>query len=176
MTVNQSKINDQKFWDKWRESGAVNLVDKEDIYDHNRLRFNPPNASGLKEELIQRVGNTHVFKVGKPENIPIGRLYERTEYSILMDNKEIGILTRVIGPDFDNTVYTGRVPGYVNEAIKIGNKSEDSSTRHLPIDQVSLQYTIEQSFMPLDTLDVPRGVFHESSAPRKDGHSLRFVA
>ncbi|MFH1586213.1 MAG: hypothetical protein ABIB79_05585 [archaeon] len=173
--VNQSKINDPRFWKRWQEVGAVGSIPEiEDIYNHNRLNFNLPNARGLKEEFMDRLGDKHILKVGKPKNVPIGGSYKRTEYSILMDNKKIGTLTRVVGPDFNNTVYEGRIPGYVNELIKIDNDFEKDVTKHRSVDQVILQHTIEpygfgemlNSFG--DFPSTPKG-------PRKDGHSLRFV-
>jgi len=84
------------------------------------------------------------------------RLGVRMEYPVLMGGEQIGTLVRVNYADFDNLVYSGRVPGYVNQSILAGREIEEEmgwEPDNRPIDLVILQYT---------------------NGRREDGHELDF--
>jgi len=130
-------------------------------YEENLRSFNPPNADGLKKELLKRNGEKFRFRVGKGIDVPIdAKDYERTDYPIFMGGEKIGTLLDVSAPKFYNIVYTGRIPGYVNECIASSNKWETNFS-NMPVDTVGLQFTV--------------GMGIGSKPGRQDGHTkLRF--
>jgi len=145
--------------DKTSQSDTAHATQVAASYSFGKL------APNFRQELIERNPGAE-FSFGEVNDTSIENNFERLgarmEYPVLMDGEQIGTLTTVRISGFNNTVYRGRVPGYVNQLMvegkefdkRIGREPDDT-----PIDFVSLQYTISGP---------------DYSGSRKDGCDLDF--
>ena len=146
--VNQSQVNDPRCWEQWKTAGAVGTLD-------DAARRVLPGAPHFSRYLAQTLSGR--LEISGPDvidtsyGIPFAK-----QWTVMLDGVEIGKY-RTFGPkpgekEFARE-YSGRIPGYVNSCIAVGNQFKPAGEQS-PVDVVVLDFSNEK-FMYIDEALLP---------------------